>query len=378
MASPAERSARHVAVLGYAAGSEHLDPTLLPVLREGLVWLAARPWNRPFRPPTLEVDGVSMLGVALGANSIGASTEVGGLGALAVASCASSGLSAFNRSLMAAAAHLLKAPGRPDLSTMLPEVRVALAELGIVPGDAGTHRDAWRNAMLHVAVEGGVAQTVLTLRAFNALCERNMPARLGRLEADDVVRVLQGVVRSFRHWTWEDRPRTRTSPTVRWDIEHEYHVQNLLWSVMAPLFPDLNAEEYTPPVGQKNPRMDLTVPSLRLVVEVKFVRPGARFADIIEEVAADASLYGADPKWEVLIPFIWDDSRRSEEHATLVEGLRKLEMVHDAVVVQRPGKMERMVPPVINGPVARRAGRRGPDTMPAGSARSGSCDHEPG
>ena len=341
MASPGDRSARLVAVLGYAVGAGRLDPSLHPELADGIRWLDGRPWNRPYRPPTLEVDGVAMLGVALGASRLGLAAEAGRLAGLAVESGGSPGLSDFNRSLMAAGAHLLDAPGRQDPSTMLPEVRVALADLGVVPGNADAQRDAWRNAMRHVAGEGGLAQASVTLHAFDVLCERNMPARLGRLEADDVVRVLQGVVRSLRHWTWEDRPRTKTSSAVKWHVENEYHVQNLLWGVLAPLFPDLNAEEYTPPVGQKNPRMDLTIPSLRLVVEVKFVRPGARFADVVEEVAADASLYQADPKWELLVPFIWDDSRRSEEHATLVDGLRRLEMVHDAVAVSRPGKMER-------------------------------------
>ncbi|MBL7406418.1 hypothetical protein INQ30_29345, partial [Escherichia coli] len=79
-----------------------------------------------------------------------------------------------------------------------------------------------------------------TLRAFDALCETNMPARLGRLEPEDVLRVLQGVERSLRLWTFEERPRTPRSPMVRWDIENEYHVQNLLWATLAPLFPDLN------------------------------------------------------------------------------------------------------------------------------------------
>lgn len=344
MASPADRSAWHVAVLGYAAASDSLGDMLRPALEDGLRWLAERRWHRPFRPLTLEADGVSMLGVALGAVGAGLVAEAGPLGNAAVLSGTLKNLSAFNRSLMAAAAHLLDAPGRPDLSAILPEARVALSDLGVLPDDVGSQPAAWHNAIRLVPGEGGPAPAALTLRAFEALCERNMPARLGRLEPDDVVRVLEGVVRSMRLWTWEGRPRTPNSPTVRWDIENEYHVQNLLWAAMAPLFPDLDAEVYTPPIGQKNPRMDLTVPSMGLVVEVKFLRPGASFAKIVEEVAADASLYRTDQRWRVLVPFVWDDSRRTEEHAKLRGGLRKLDMVHDAVVMGRPGRMERSSP----------------------------------
>lgn len=87
--------------------------------------------------------------------------------------------------------------------------------------------------------------------------------------------------------------------------------------------------------------MDLTIPSLKLVIEVKFMRRGKSFADIQEEVGADNTLYGADPRWETLIPFVWDDSRRREYHATLIEGLRRMSMVPDAIIMSRPGKMER-------------------------------------
>lgn len=339
--SPGGRSAGHAAILGYAAADPRLAGAHSEAFREGVAWLGARSWFRPHLPPTLEADGLSALGLALGVHRLLDRRDAAWLGALVVRGASATGLSEVNRSLMVAAAHILEAPARRDLATMLPEARVALADLGIVPADAECRRPAWRNALRFEPAMGGPAQAALALRAFDALCETNMPARLGRLEPEDALRVLRGVDRSLRLWTWEERPRTPRSRLVRWDIENEYHVQNMLWAILAPLFPDLNAEEYTPPVGHKNPRMDLTVPSLGLVIEVKFVRTGVSFAKIVEEIAADAALYRVDPKWRVLIPFVWDDSFRTEEHPKLIEGLRKLEMVHDAVVVARPGKMGR-------------------------------------
>lgn len=338
---PTERSPRQVAALAFAAASQCLPDALAPVLAEGLHWLADRRWHRPLREVTLEVDGVSMLGVALGARAAGCAIPAT-LSAAAVTSAGLPMLSAFNRSLMVAAAHVMGAPGRPDPSAMLPEARVALADLKLMPVDEESGPPAWRNCLRLAPGDGGAARAALTLRAFDALCERNLPARLGRLEADDVLRVLKGVVRSFREWTWEERsPTPKSADPVRWHIENEYHVQNMLWAVLAPLFPDLEKEGYTTPVGHKNPRMDLSIPSLKLVVEVKFMRPGKSFANTLEELAADNSLYDADPRWEVLIPFVWDDGRRTEQHATLVEGLLSMPMVHGAVVMPRPGKMER-------------------------------------
>ena len=126
---------------------------------------------------------------------------------------------------------------------------------------------------------------------------------------------------------------------MQWDVQNEYHVQNLLYAVLAPLFPDLNDEETLPPVGQKNPRVDLSIPSLRTIIEVKFLRPGVAIQKMISEIAEDVGLYKTDPRWTTLIPFIWDDSGRNEEHAKLIGGLKMFDLVLGAVVVARPGKM---------------------------------------
>ena len=284
-----------------------------------------------------------MLGVALGAGEVSRPEDVRVLANLAAESSASPTLTRYARSLMTVAALLMGASQKQDLSTVLPEILIALDDLGLMALNVGTSSAAWHNVTGNVGFEGKANHAAMALRAFDAICEVNLPARMGRLESSDVVRVLQGIERAMRLWTWEDKARTKTSPKVRWEIENEYHVQNLLWTVLAPLFPDLRAEEYTSPVGQKSPRMDLTIPSLRLIVEVKFVRSGTRFADIIEEIAADVALYGADTRWKVLVPFVWDDSGRIEEHSVLVDGLRRFDMVYDAVVVTRPGKMARSV-----------------------------------
>ena len=177
------------------------------------------------------------------------------------------------------------------------------------------------------------------LRALDLVADHSLPARMGRLEPSDILTVLEGVHRSLRRWTWDLQAKTRNSSAMHWDVQNEYHVQNLLYAILAPLFPDLNDEETISPVGQKNPRVDLSIPSLRTIIEVKFLRPGVPVQKMISEIAEDVGLYNTDPRWSTLIPFIWDDSGRSEEHAKLIEGLKKFEFVLGAVVISRPGKM---------------------------------------
>lgn len=337
------RSAGHVAVLGYVDAAGRLADQFQPVLAAGLAWLGDRAWFRPHQPPTLEADGVAALGVALGVHGRGMIPQAGWLQGLVVKSAKSPDLSPLERSFFITAAHLIDAPGRQDAAAMLPEARLAFASLGLSAADEACCREAWQRTLRFAGGGEVVPEAALLLRALDALTERNLPARLGHLDPSDVLHVLEGVQRSFRRWTWEIAPRTPKSAVARWEVENEYHVQNLLWAVLAPLFPDLNDEETLPPVGQKNPRVDLSIPSLGTVVEVKFMRPGTPFQDVIEGIAADASLYATNPRWTSLIPFVWDDARRMEEHQKLVAGLKQLPMVIGAIVVSRPGKMDRLV-----------------------------------
>ena len=157
----------------------------------------------------------------------------------------------------------------------------------------------------------------------------------------DIGELLRRIPAGLKKWTWEDKPRTRTSPAPRrWHVENEYHVQNMLWLLLAPVFRDLLDEDSTPKVGPVQPRADIVIPSLRLIVEAKFMRADDPPKKMIEQIAQDASLYLVlGSKYDKLIPFIWDDSRRTEHHDEMVRGLRQIAGVVDAVIVPRPGTM---------------------------------------
>lgn len=328
------RSARDVATLGLAS----LTTGSTEAFREGLDWLGQRAWFQPQRPMTLEADGVAALGVALAIS--GHSLECPAwLSNLVTRSASSLTLDPFNRSLFIVSAHLVNAPGKLDQGELVPEVRVVFGGLAGITVSDEVYATAWEALRVATAKAGDEVEALLRLKAFDLVAEHSIPARAGKLEPNDVVRVLDGVSRSLRRWTWETKPKTPNSSAVRWEVQNEYHVQNLLYAILAPLFADLNDEETIPPVGQKNPRLDLTIPSIGTIVEVKFLRPGVSMQKVIDEIATDVGLYKTDPRWTSLIPFIWDESARTEDHAKLVSGLCQMDMVIGAIVVPRPGKM---------------------------------------
>ena len=64
---------------------------------------------------------------------------------------------------------------------------------------------------------------------------------------------LERIQVGLMRWTWEeDKGRTKNSNPVKWLIENEYHVQNLLYVLMASIFNDIADEIYLDHVGQKN------------------------------------------------------------------------------------------------------------------------------
>ena len=165
---------------------------------------------------------------------------------------------------------------------------------------------------------------------------------LDHITIENVGDVLRRVSSALRKWTWEDQPRTRRegAQARKWHVDNEYHVQNLLWLLLAPLFPDLKEEDYTPKIGTLQPRSDICIPSLRAIIEVKFWRREVSSQEMIRQLAQDNSIYHVEGSaYDKLIAFIWDDARRSEQHDMLIQGLTALSEVVDAIIVPRPGIM---------------------------------------
>lgn len=333
--SAGDRSARDVAALGFASILTNETVQFC----DGLDWLGRRTWFHPQRPVTLEADGVAALGLALSicTHSIPCPEWFADL---IVRAAASKQLDPLNRSLFVVSGHLVSAGGRLDQSEIQPEVRIVLSGHEGITSPDDIYSSAWNALRTASGKIGGEVEALFRLKALDLVSEYSLPARFGKLEPVDVLRVLNGVSRSLRRWTWEEKPKTPNSTAVRWEVQNEYHVQNILYGILAPLFSDLNDEETIPPVGQKNPRLDLTIPSIATIVEVKFLRHGVSMQKVIDEIATDVGLYSTDKRWRALIPFIWDDSGRTEEHPKLISGLCQMNMVIGAVVIPRPGMMQ--------------------------------------
>jgi len=234
-----------------------------------------------------------------------------------------------------------------EANLLEPDVLIAMDTANLVLKSADgwdvsseTAKEALRLMMRGEEVEP--QRVVFMLSALSAIVQRAAVADIASPTISQIGQMLERLPIGLRRWTWEFASKTSRTTAQQWDIQHEYHVQNLLYALLAPIFPDITDEETLVPIGQKNPRVDLGIPSLGLIIEVKFLRKSESFAKLIGELAEDASLYlarGRSTRYKSVLPFIWDDSRRTEEHRKFLDGLRQIQGIVHPVIVPRPGGM---------------------------------------
>lgn len=346
----AQRQYKDVAILGFAAASNHLEPTNQDVLKEGLSWIVGREPLLNGQPQGFCTDALALLGIALGARALGNDAITAQLREWFnkfVSQSFQSRLDDWQKCLLNAACEI----GGASVSSSMPntndlaDVRVALYSKGVFKCDViSQEQDQIKTLSLmklgcNNAMPSGRA--ALRLAAFESIQKIPSTANLAKPSMEDVSRILNHVPAAFRRWTWEHKARTRGAEARQWHIDNEYHVQSFLYFLLLPIFPDLKDEDYTPSIGQMHPRADLLVPSMKLIIEVKFMRATDKPQDMIEQIAADSSLYlVAGSKYTQIAAFIWDDSCRSQEHDCMRKGIKQLRGIIDAVIISRPGNLK--------------------------------------
>ena len=344
------RSYHDLATMGYAAHASALTDVQAQALRNGLKWLCGRSPQIAGEPAPFFTDAVALLGLALGARFLQgdemATTSRWMIGFVPRAA-ELPGVKSWQRCLFSAALHALGSTELPiPEDSSVADVRTALRARSVATG-AASREEAEADERLtlgllkqQITEDLPAVRAALRLAAFLWI-RRSAPVIVpGRITIQDVVQLLERVPAGLRRWAWDEKGRTRGGEARKWHIDHEYHVQDLLYFLLAPVFSDLKDEQYFPSLGQKQPRTDLFIPSIKLIIEVKFLRQTDKVTKVIDELGSDASLYlSAGTDYSGIIAFVWDDSRRNEEHSLLQDGLRQIRGVLGVVIVSRPGRM---------------------------------------
>ena len=308
-------------------------------LASGMNWLLNRRFFRPDRGGWgLEVAPLSVLMLAAGVRRLPNNDGYRSWVADFVVKALGVEVDPWRKSLLQAAGALVAASAWDGV---LPELRVALESIGLC-STTPLDRDQACVSVLSLNEPIGEDRAVVRLAALRRLMLLEGALDVRNTTLDDLVTVLRRAPDALKRWPWESsRPNNRS---VTWDVSSEYDVQALLYALLRPVFDDLVDEEHLKSIGYKHPRADLAIPRLRVIIEVKFLYRSTQsaLAGAIEQVAADTGLYlSQDNGYDTIIAVLWDNTSAVHHHATLVDGIRKLRGIHDAVVIPRPGTWTR-------------------------------------
>ncbi len=148
---------------------------------------------------------------------------------------------------------------------------------------------------------------------------------------------------ALRRWRW-DTGSVRNP--ICWPITSEREVQDIVWLILRSVFDDVVDEDTLPKVGHSTYRADFGIPSLRLLVEVKYARQAGDFKDLEKEIMEDSVAYlvEAHGRYDRILVFIYDHSSSVQEHGATINALRRLPAIEDVVIVSRPSHLPTSYP----------------------------------
>lgn len=100
------------------------------------------------------------------------------------------------------------------------------------------------------------------------------------------------------------------------EITCEQDVQDLLYAVMKPIFPDARPEEYTPKHATKSKRIDFVIPEISTVIETKYVRDSSHAGEIPDELKVDIESYHAHTDCQRMYGIVWDGDSLIKDKST--------------------------------------------------------------
>lgn len=104
-------------------------------------------------------------------------------------------------------------------------------------------------------------------------------------------------------------------------LESEKDLQDLLFFVLRSTFEDTRREEWTPSAAGNAKRVDLAIPSARVLIETKYVRNSQHGRRVADELRVDIESYHTHPSCGILFAIVWDPNRHIPDPTALERDL---------------------------------------------------------
>ncbi|HUC58754.1 MAG TPA: hypothetical protein VMA95_15230 [Streptosporangiaceae bacterium] len=197
-------------------------------------------------------------------------------------------------------------------------------------------RQVMRAVMQADPAELPITQTALLASAANAITNASIDQAL--LSRTHLSLLLRRFPAAMRRWRWDSGDRVKEP--IHWPVTSEREVQDILWLVLRSVFDDVIDEDTNPKIGHASTQADFGIPSLRLLVEVKYVYEGttAEFKKVEQQIMIDSVAYlQRTALYDEVVVFIYDSTASVEHHDLTRDTLMKVPGIADVIIVSRPG-----------------------------------------
>lgn len=185
---------------------------------------------------------------------------------------------------------------------------------------------------------GELERSAVWLKALDVIVTNTCQAFVPTIS--ETVRLLNRIQHGLKRWVWKENPSRKGAPPSRWLIDNEYDVQAMLWAILYPVYgPDLVDETYLEAWGFKQPRVDLGIKRLKLIIEVKFAREPNDFKEFEEQVAGDLGIYFKNTEqFDTMVVVVYDDCDVAplEQYESLRNALTQRDRIEEVIFIRRP------------------------------------------
>ena len=94
-----------------------------------------------------------------------------------------------------------------------------------------------------------------------------------------------------------------------YEIVNEYDTHDLLYVIVRSVFEDARVEDWAPKHAGKAKRIDIVVPSIDVVIEVKHIRDITHAQAVADELKIDIESYHSHPNCKTLLALIYDPDK---------------------------------------------------------------------
>ena len=160
-------------------------------------------------------------------------------------------------------------------------------------------------------------------------------ATLSISDSSGVVYVLKQFKSALKRWRYDIG---NVNNPIKWEITAEREVQDILWLILRSYWSDVKDEEALPKFGHSTYDADFAIPSLKLLIEVKYARKSTDFKQIEKDILEDLIPY-LSSSYDKIIVFIYDASSSVQHHDETRQALCSVEGIYDVVIVSKPSQL---------------------------------------